>query len=191
MAPEPAAEKDKVLQRLTCDQLMNIMALSIPNMGKIIRLMKNTDKLYRVMRPRMLASPGETRFGKAAVAQDLWDKTHSELRAFQVTTGYIRSAREWPAHKQTLRAQSFQRDLLPALNAYRQLGLFAKNLLQRGKWFDNVDSFAARLADFYATLLEQYGVERDDLVHAFRDYNVELLAWFQVEGRGSGTERVP
>lgn len=79
---------------------------------------------------------------------------------------------------------------MPALNAYRQLGLSAENLLQRGKWFDNIDNFAAGLADFYATLLEQYSVERDDLVNAFRDYNVELLAWFQVERRGTGTERV-
>jgi hypothetical protein len=68
---------------------------------------------------------------------------------------------------------------MPALNACRQLGLFVKEMKLRVEWVEDAEKFAEELADFYATLLAAAGVASEDLMGGFKEYNIELLAWFR------------
>ena len=61
---------------------------------------------------------------------------------------------------------------------HRQLVLFAENLKMCNDWNENEDEFAQDLSIFFAALLEDPVVEADDLVGGFKEYNLELFAWF-------------
>ena len=69
---------------------------------------------------------------------------------------------------------------MPAISAYRKLGFFKDEAKRCEEWCSDEDDFAEKLADFYATLLEPSYISSEDLVGGFKEYNFELLAWFQM-----------
>jgi hypothetical protein len=69
---------------------------------------------------------------------------------------------------------------MPAMVAYRQLGIFVQDAKKREAWIDAEDVLARNSATFYAAMLEAPGIKEEDLVDGFKEYNVELLAWFQM-----------
>ena len=173
-------EKEHVLQEIAFDELFDVLQQPKPQSNKFDELDKHIHKLYSdAIHARMLAAIGGPRLRKGIAAMRLWTKMHSKLRDFQSSTGYDGKAADWDAHKQSLKSRSWKDAYMPALTAYRKLGLFVREMRERREWVVGADGFAADLADFYGSLLEAPGVKPEDLVDGFKEYNVELLAWFE------------
>ncbi|KAH7091158.1 hypothetical protein FB567DRAFT_616619 [Paraphoma chrysanthemicola] len=174
-------EKVWVLQQTAFDQLLAILQASDTQDASLMQFDNHVRDIHCPMvHERMKLSLGNRRLSSAVEAYNMWSRMHEELRQFRVATKYTGKADGWTAHKQTLRAVSWKEVYVPALNAHRQLGLFVMETKKREEWPLTEDDFAAQLADYHATLLEAPAVQPEDLVDGFKEYNVELLAWFQL-----------
>ncbi|KAF2031029.1 hypothetical protein EK21DRAFT_88360 [Setomelanomma holmii] len=154
---------------------------SRPQETAITQFSDHVRTLYRpFVHSRTQAALGNARLRKAIDAYKLWVQMHDKLQIFRAATKYDGMASGWNAHKQAQRTISWKKAYVPALSAYRQLRLFVEEIKKQGEWPEVEEDFAAELADFDGTVLEAPGVQPEDLVDGFKEYNIELLAWFSV-----------
>jgi hypothetical protein len=166
------------------DALLEVLQVQNPQLSIFASFTNLTYKLYTPdMQSRMKSGLGGAILRDANRSMILWIKLHSKLEEFRNTTGYSgKAGDEWQAHKQNLRSASvpWRESVKPAMEVHRRLGLWVEEYKKRGEWVaSDVEEFANRLATFYAVLLQAPNVSEEDLAGGFKEYNVELLAWFQ------------
>ncbi|KAI4639939.1 hypothetical protein J4E93_008738 [Alternaria ventricosa] len=177
-----AEEKEKHLQTIAFDELVEVLQVSNPQHTTLSKLEPYADTLYTPKTyERMSIALGPV-FDQAYEAMQLWHAIHRKLKEFRETTKYEgKAGADWQAYKQALRSVSWK-ESLPAMTAHRQLGLFVEEMKKRGEWFASSEGFADDLARFYAALLLPPNISAEDLVGGFEEYNVELLKWFEAGG---------
>jgi len=185
--PPPPDLNPKDLASARADAFETLMvALECPNPqpATMEKLSMLTYKIYTAkVITRMETRLGEAERETVYQAYCTWASLHSSLIDFRNTTKYFgRCGAEWMAHKRELQKNtglSWKESVKPAIEAYRVLGLLVDEMKREGRWPHDKEAFAKNVASFYATLLEQRGVEVEDLAPGFEDYNMELWGWFE------------
>jgi hypothetical protein len=177
-------EDEPLLRQMAFAELIKVLQITNPQGSTLSTLSDYVSCLNNSrMRGNMKGVLGNTLSKEVHKAMQLWHEMHARLQEFRKTTGYTGEAgAAWQAYKLSLRAISWK-ESLPAVAAHSRLGLFAVQSDSRREWVaSRPDEFAMRVARFYATMLQRPNVGTEDLVDGFREYNVELLKWFEVGG---------
>ncbi|KAI4664480.1 uncharacterized protein J4E88_010732 [Alternaria novae-zelandiae] len=100
-------EKEKHLQNLAFDELVEVLQIPNPQHSTLSKLQLYVNNIYTPKtyeRMKMALGPA---FSKAYKAMQLWHEIHGKLREFRETTKYEgKAGADWQAYKQALRSVS-------------------------------------------------------------------------------------